>query len=123
MSKVVAHLRRRSRGEADGVARRRAAASRGEAAGRRRASALTSGPSTRSSTASTSRSPSARSSPSSRPSIVYRYLPHTMGDEGAMHGAVESMEDAAELGLAGTPPIFADVEDERSLDAESLRGR
>ena len=25
-----------------------------------------------------------------------------------MHGPVESMEDAAELGLAGTPPIFAD---------------
>jgi EmrB/QacA subfamily drug resistance transporter len=55
--------------------------------------------------------------------IVYRYLPHTMGDEGAMHGPIESMEDAAELGLAGTPPIFADVEDERSLDADSLRGR
>ena len=31
-----------------------------------------------------------------------------------MHGAIESMEDAAELGLAGTPPIFADVEDRRS---------
>ncbi len=55
--------------------------------------------------------------------IVYRYLPHTMGDEGAMHGPVESMEDAAELGLGGTPPIFADVEDERSLGADPVPRR
>ncbi len=41
--------------------------------------------------------------------IVYRYLPKHLGAEGAMHGAVESMEDMAELGLGGTPPIFADT--------------
>ncbi len=46
--------------------------------------------------------------------IVYRFLPHVTTQQGAMHGAVESMEDAAELGLGGTPPIFADVEDRRS---------
>ena len=40
--------------------------------------------------------------------VVYRFLPHQMGNEGAMHGAVESMEDAAELGIGGTPPIFGD---------------
>jgi hypothetical protein len=37
-----------------------------------------------------------------------RFLPRDVGDEGAMHGAVESMEEAAELGLGGTPPIFPD---------------
>jgi EmrB/QacA subfamily drug resistance transporter len=40
--------------------------------------------------------------------IVMRFLPRDVGDEGAMHGAVESMEEAAELGLGGTPPIFPD---------------
>jgi EmrB/QacA subfamily drug resistance transporter len=40
--------------------------------------------------------------------IVYRCLPRDLGSEGAMHGPVAAMEDAAELGLAGTPPIFAD---------------
>lgn len=55
--------------------------------------------------------------------IVYRFLPHSMGEDGAMHGAIESMEDAAELGLGGTPPIFADLEDRKSLDADSIHGR
>jgi Na+/melibiose symporter-like transporter len=40
--------------------------------------------------------------------IVRRYLPHSLVPGGAMHGALESLEDAAELGLGGTPPIFAD---------------
>ena len=40
--------------------------------------------------------------------IVYRYLPHTLAAEGSLHGPVESIEDAAELGLGGTPPVFAD---------------
>jgi EmrB/QacA subfamily drug resistance transporter len=40
--------------------------------------------------------------------IVYRYLPHTLAAEGSLHGPVESLEDAAELGLGGTPPVFAD---------------
>ena len=42
--------------------------------------------------------------------IVYRNLPHSLAHEGAMHGGVESMEDAAELGLGGVPPIFPDEE-------------
>ncbi len=40
--------------------------------------------------------------------IVYRYLPHHLAAEGSLHGPVESLEDAAELGLGGTPPVFAD---------------
>ncbi|MDQ1520461.1 MAG: hypothetical protein QOI55_1534 [Actinomycetota bacterium] len=41
--------------------------------------------------------------------IVYRYLPKHIAQHGALHGAVESMEDVAELGLAGVPPVFADT--------------
>jgi EmrB/QacA subfamily drug resistance transporter len=56
--------------------------------------------------------------------IVYKFLPHVTTQDGAMHGAIESMEDAAELGLAGTPPIFADVEDRKSdLESETAPGR
>jgi EmrB/QacA subfamily drug resistance transporter len=40
--------------------------------------------------------------------IVLRYLPKKLAHQGAMHSGVESMEDAAELGLGGTMPIFAD---------------
>jgi Na+/melibiose symporter-like transporter len=40
--------------------------------------------------------------------LVYRYLPHRLAHEGAMQGAVGSVEDAAELGIAGVLPVFAD---------------
>jgi EmrB/QacA subfamily drug resistance transporter len=40
---------------------------------------------------------------------VYRLLPHTIEQHGAAHGPVESLEDVAELGLAGVPPVFADT--------------
>jgi EmrB/QacA subfamily drug resistance transporter len=40
--------------------------------------------------------------------VVRRYLPHTLTPAGALHGPVESLEDAAELGLGGVPPVFAD---------------
>jgi EmrB/QacA subfamily drug resistance transporter len=40
--------------------------------------------------------------------IVFRYLPHSLVAENAVRGPVESVEDAAELGLAGVPPLFAD---------------
>jgi hypothetical protein len=43
--------------------------------------------------------------------IVYRYLPATLRPEGSLHGPVESLEDAAELGLGGTPPIFGSEQD------------
>ena len=42
--------------------------------------------------------------------LVWKFLPRTLAHEGAMHGAVEAMEDAAELGIAGVPPVFADEE-------------
>jgi EmrB/QacA subfamily drug resistance transporter len=40
--------------------------------------------------------------------IVYRYLPHSLAPEGAMHGTREALEEAAELGLGGVPPVFSD---------------
>ncbi len=41
--------------------------------------------------------------------IVAKYLPHSLAPEGAMHGPVEALEDIAELGLGGFPPVFADT--------------
>jgi EmrB/QacA subfamily drug resistance transporter len=40
--------------------------------------------------------------------IVYRYLPHSLTDSGGAHSPLEALEEAAELGLAGTPPVYAD---------------
>jgi EmrB/QacA subfamily drug resistance transporter len=40
--------------------------------------------------------------------IVYRYLPHSLSPTGAMHGPVEALEEAAEMGLGGVPPVFSD---------------
>ena len=40
--------------------------------------------------------------------IVARYLPRSFAHEGAMHGGLESLEDAAQLGIAGVLPVFAD---------------
>lgn len=40
--------------------------------------------------------------------LVLRFLPRVVTHEGAMRGAVESMEDAAELGVGGMMPIFPD---------------
>ena len=50
-----------------------------------------------------------RDSCRAQPVIVYRYLPKSLTADGATHGAVESLEDAATLGLGGTPPVFADA--------------
>lgn len=40
--------------------------------------------------------------------IVLRFLPRQVSHDGAAHGPIESIEDAAELGLGGTMPVFAD---------------
>jgi Na+/melibiose symporter-like transporter len=40
--------------------------------------------------------------------IIYRFFPHVVAHEGAMAGPREAIEDAAELGLGGIPPVFAD---------------
>jgi hypothetical protein len=50
--------------------------------------------------------------------LVYRFMPRHLAHEGAMHGGGESMEDVAELGLAGVPPVFPD--EEFPGDAERL---
>jgi MFS transporter, DHA2 family, multidrug resistance protein len=41
--------------------------------------------------------------------VVYRYLPRVLAPEGALHGPVESVETAAELGLGGVPPALAET--------------
>ena len=40
--------------------------------------------------------------------LVLKFLPREISHDGALHGAVESLEDVAELGLGGTMPVFAD---------------
>jgi EmrB/QacA subfamily drug resistance transporter len=40
--------------------------------------------------------------------IVARYLPRVTDHDSAMHGPLEAAENAAELGLAGVPPVFAE---------------
>ncbi len=40
--------------------------------------------------------------------LVWRYLPAAVAHEGAMEGPLGAMEDAAELGIGGVPPLFAD---------------
>jgi EmrB/QacA subfamily drug resistance transporter len=40
---------------------------------------------------------------------VLRYLPAHIAPDGAMHSPLESMEEAAELGLGGVPPAFPDT--------------
>jgi EmrB/QacA subfamily drug resistance transporter len=49
--------------------------------------------------------------------IVYRFLPHSLVQEGAVRGPIESLEDAAELGIAGVPPLFADTPDDAERSA------
>jgi EmrB/QacA subfamily drug resistance transporter len=47
---------------------------------------------------------------------VYRFLPKQISQHGAVHGPVESLEDAAELGIAGVPPVFADDDADSELE-------
>ncbi|MCU1455998.1 MAG: hypothetical protein JWL73_90 [Actinomycetia bacterium] len=44
--------------------------------------------------------------------LCYKFLPHSLEPKGAMKGPLQSFEDAAELGLGGTPPMFADEADD-----------
>ena len=46
---------------------------------------------------------------------TYRYLPHQLVPEGALHSPTEAMEAVAELGIAGVPPLLPDDEDDRTL--------
>jgi EmrB/QacA subfamily drug resistance transporter len=54
--------------------------------------------------------------------IVARYLPRELSS-GSMHGAAEAIEDTAELGLAGVPPVFADDHPHRELASHDQAGR
>jgi hypothetical protein len=43
--------------------------------------------------------------------IVLRFLPRQIAQHGAERTPVQALEDAAELGVAGVPPVFADTVD------------
>lgn len=49
--------------------------------------------------------------------LVYRFLPEHIAQHGAAHGPIEAMEDIAELGIAGVPPVFADDFDDADREA------
>jgi EmrB/QacA subfamily drug resistance transporter len=42
--------------------------------------------------------------------MVWRFLPHRIAQHGALASPAAAAEDAAELALAGVPPVFADAE-------------
>ncbi|HUI49120.1 MAG TPA: MFS transporter [Acidimicrobiia bacterium] len=54
--------------------------------------------------------------------IVFRKLPHSLVQQGAMHGPVEALEEVAAMGLGGVPPVFADEvrEEERALERDRV---
>jgi EmrB/QacA subfamily drug resistance transporter len=51
--------------------------------------------------------------------IVYRYLPQHIAQHGAAHGPVEALEDVAELGIAGVPPVFPDTPSDADIAREA----
>ena len=51
--------------------------------------------------------------------IVTRYLPRVLDHGSAMHGALEAAENAAEFGLGGVPPVFADEPPAALVGADS----
>jgi len=52
--------------------------------------------------------------------LVYRFLPGHIAQHGAARGPIEAIEDTAELGLGGVPPLFADVSSTRQSGATSV---
>jgi EmrB/QacA subfamily drug resistance transporter len=50
--------------------------------------------------------------------IVWRKLPHSLVPQGALHGPVEGLEEAATLGLGGVPPVFADQQGDAEPELE-----
>ena len=55
--------------------------------------------------------------------IVWRKLPHSLAQEGALHGSVEALEEVAAMGLGGVPPVFADEQRDEERDLERDRER
>jgi EmrB/QacA subfamily drug resistance transporter len=47
--------------------------------------------------------------------VTYRYLPHRLVSHGGPMGPGEAIEEMAELGIAGVPPVVADDEADRTL--------
>jgi EmrB/QacA subfamily drug resistance transporter len=47
--------------------------------------------------------------------VTYRYLPHQLVPRGGLEGPTEAIEEVAELGLAGVPPVVGDAEVDRTL--------
>jgi Na+/melibiose symporter-like transporter len=50
--------------------------------------------------------------------VVYRKLPHSLTQSGALHGTTEALEEVAAMGLGGVPPVFGDVEDDEERERE-----
>ncbi len=48
--------------------------------------------------------------------IVFRKLPHSLTQSGALHGTTEALEEVAAMGLGGVPPVFADVQSDENRD-------
>jgi EmrB/QacA subfamily drug resistance transporter len=53
--------------------------------------------------------------------VVHRYLPRVLAPAGALHGPVESLETAAELGLGGVPPEVGGTTPETEADELAQR--
>jgi EmrB/QacA subfamily drug resistance transporter len=50
--------------------------------------------------------------------LTYRFLPHSVSTQGPMHSPVEALENAAEFGIGGAMPVFADAP-ERSVGSST----
>lgn len=57
--------------------------------------------------------------------IVYRNLPHSLTQTGALHGTTGALEEVAAMGLGGVPPVFADdvADEERALELDRQKHR
>jgi EmrB/QacA subfamily drug resistance transporter len=55
--------------------------------------------------------------------IVWRNLPHSLTQSGALHGTTEALEEVAAMGLGGVPPVFADEvrDEEKALERDRKR--
>ncbi len=57
--------------------------------------------------------------------IVYRNLPHSLTQSGALHGTTGALEEVAAMGLGGVPPVFADdvADEERAREHDRQQRR
>jgi len=52
--------------------------------------------------------------------LTRRFLPRSVAPVGPMHSAVDALENAAELGIGGTMPVFADGDENDAQDDEHV---